>query len=289
VAKNLLRWYGDNSELLSLESEAQVPNILFFGGIGIEADTERALKAEFLEIKRTYGGHGQYPLKWNFSELKPKFTARNAGSLFDKVYKDQPNWRRRVLECVARHECWILISCLHCYGQSRESLKQTRPMLFGTVFGNSLMRFALLVKEQKPQSAEVVLDWPDGAKPDPFDDEFRSAYKDGCSATDRNVVYHAGKLSLLPFSESPLYSRTLFNPLLQLSDIVLGVTREFIQGVDRDSPPSDLFSIILPRLYGYPSRIGRGINFSPPRGSLANKVRTEIEKLVLGAVRGLQS
>ena len=279
MTTNLLRWYGDNSELLALESAVEIPNILFFGGICVTAEAERGLKKDFLAIKKAYGGNGQFPLKWNFAELKQRFASREAGALFDKIKTDQAEWRRRVLECVTRHDCWILVSCLHCYGQSRESLKATRSKLSGSVFGNNLMRFALLVKEVKPLSAEVVLDWPDGANPDPFDDEFRSAYNGGCSATAKTVKYHAGKLSLLPFSEAPLYSRTLFNPMLQLSDIVLGAIREFVQGVDRDSPKTDHFSIVLPKLRGYPDPVGFGINFSPPKGSLAQKVRLEIGKM----------
>ena len=143
------------------------------------------------------------------------------------------------------------------------------------------MRFGLHVQELRPKKAEVILDWPDKGISKPFDLEFASAYNKG-STCSKSATYKCGQLKKLGFSDHLLYSNMNHSTLLQLSDLVVGATREFIiYTLDQkgNSFGIECLKRIKHRFRGYPKYIyGRGINVSSGNPILVRKLKDSIKE-----------
>lgn len=154
------------------------------------------------------------------------------------------------------------MSCLQTYSIRRDVIKDLKQELSGYVFSNGLMRFAMCVKESRAAHAQVILDWPDKGDSKPFNREYASAFNTGKSGKD--VAYYSGPLKDIGFSDSIFYAKMNHTTLLQVADIILGATREFVECALEKKPIGiGAESIIKLRdcFLGGPNNVfGRGIN-----------------------------
>ena len=85
-----------------------------------------------------------------------------------------------------------------------------------------------------------------------------------------------------------LFSRMEDNPLLQFSDLVLGLTRELVD-FSLGKKPADSFGVqlgaqLIPKFRGFPGRIaGRGISVAPSNGDLSGRIMRALFELRKGA------
>ncbi|MEX0998423.1 MAG: DUF3800 domain-containing protein, partial [Thermodesulfobacteriota bacterium] len=247
----MLRWFADNSELNS-KWEAEIPDILVIGGIVINTKDEPAINNEVRLIKSNYHSCSDYPIKWNIRDLKKYFEGRGLMDLYDRLLESSNECRASLLKILKKYDVTIIVSALLCYGRKRKSLKDTKNDLTSMTFTNGLMRFALHVKDKKHENAEVVLDWPDKNLKTPFEEEYHTAYYSGSH-------FLSGPLINLGFSDSPLFSSMNENCLLQLSDLVVGASREFLK-FSMDSSKENTFGLscfkdIRPLFRGYPNNV----------------------------------
>lgn len=273
----MIRWFADNSELNS-KWESELPDILVIGGVAIDSNDELAITQEVQSLKSIYHSDTDYPLKWNLKDLKKHFEERNLLDLYNDLLTSSEVWRSSLLEILVKYKVTVIVSALLCYGRSRDSLKSSKDDLTSMTFTNALMRFGLHMKYKKNQNAEVVLDWPDKNLKTPFETEYHSAYYGG-------QEFLSGPLKELGFSDAPLFSSMNENCLLQLSDLVVGASREFLKftmdAKRKDSFGVSCFQEILPLFRGYPNDIiGYGLIISPSRSQFKRDIRAKLEEIM---------
>lgn len=275
-----MRWYADNSEL-SGNRGAPIPDILLFGGVAVPCASETALRASIERAKGEFG-ETRFPAKWNFKDLKRLYIEQGQSALYERLLDTSKDWRKAIFEAAAEHEFRIIIACIEAHAPERKSLKTTRDTLAGLVFNNGLMRFALHVQEhQVGEEAQVVLDWPDKALRDPFDNEYACAYARGL--TKNGISYHSGPLKNLGFLDSVSYTNMARSTLLQFADLVVGATRELVE-VALEKRTSGLGVELLQQhrshFRGHPTSIcGKGISVDGRR-KFESAVKEAVERLL---------
>lgn len=257
-----MRWYADDTDLRIITG-VHVPNIVLFGGIVVDKENEKLLR-EAIENAKSKFCHKRLPIKWNFKDLKQKYSKQNHAQSYNDILNNMLSVREEIFDAVSKIDFTIVIAMVRGYSQDKKILKDLKSELFQFVFSNSLMRYALYVQEKSPERAEVILDWPSESDSKPFDMEYASAYNNG--VTKDGIKYHSGVLEQLSFHDSIFYTRMPHSSLMQLSDMILGATREFIQcSLDDNSKGQgiNLLKKIAPKFRGYPNHVvGRGISIN---------------------------
>lgn len=254
-----MRWYADDSDLKTIQ-DLNFPNIVLFGGICIPYEQELALR-NAIETAKSQFGPARSPIKWNFRDLKRKYEQQNQRAVYDSFLENMHDVRKEVFNAASEFDIRIIVGLVEGYSSDKQVLKDAKADLARFVFTNSLMRVALHAQETGANRPEIILDWPDGGESKPYDIEYASAYNSG--KTTDGINYHSGTLNSLNFSDSPVYSRMPHNTLLQLADLVVGATREFIHhsiSEERKGHGVDLLKRLCHKFRGYPDHVvGRGI------------------------------
>jgi len=267
-----MQWYGDNSELNGIW-DSKIPDILLFGGFAIQGEEINKLKKLIEAHKRMYSRKADFPLKYNLRDLKRWYEIEGQTELYAVLLNESKNWRSDLLTDSLSIKYKIIVSCINFHSNKAEKIKSNKENVVRYAFSNALMRVALLVREST-SGCEVFLDWPDGRNHTPFTEEYRSAYYKGCCHTNPEIQYYSGALKYLGFSESIYFAKMEECSLLQFCDLILGVTRDFIDYClgrkDKDHFGVNLAKKLVPKYRGYPGRIiGHGIVVSPSGGDLS--------------------
>jgi hypothetical protein len=284
-----MQWYGDNSELNGI-SNAELPDILLFGGIAIRKDSISRLCEIIKRNKRRYSDDMFFPIKYNFRDLRSWFAQHGKVDLYHELQKSSREWRRSIIEESLECEYKIVVACVNIFGKTAKRIRQSKERVTRFCFADALMRVALLVREYNATTCDVILDWPEGNRYAPYTEEYRSAYISGCCHDYPLNRYYSGPLKNLGFSDSPFFTRMEDCSPLQFSDLVVGATREFVDFClgkrARDSFGVQLTSCLVPKFRGYPRRIvGRGISVSPPGGTLKEQLFKGMFQLRYGSFR----
>ena len=278
----MIRWIADNSELRGIW-EAEIPDILFFGGVVIDESAGKRLCSILKHIKSGYRRESDFPLKWNFLSLERYYRQYGLDESFATLKEDSIRWRSEIFRLASEVEFTIIMSIIKGHSRKREVLKNTRETLTRYAFSNALMRVGMHVREIAPGSAELLLDWPGEGQRGLFDDEYRSAFYRGQCA-DGQTGYYCGPLKGLGFSESALYSNMQECPLLQFSDLIVGALKEVVEvalGKKEDSLGLGLTRLVKDKFRGTPEGImGRGISIAPTSGDFYEQLMTRIPALL---------
>ena len=274
-----MRWYADNSELNGVRGST-IPDILLFGGIAVKREQESGLRGAIEAVKAKYG-HPRAPIKWNFKDLRPLYKRQGIESLYESLLKTSKAWREEIATASLAFDYRIVISVIEGHSIAKRTLAGVKPNLSRYGFSNGLMRFALHVQEERPDWAQIILDWPDKGDSKPFDLEYRSAYIEGRTG-ERHVTYHSGPLNALGFDDCAAYVNMHHSTLLQFADIVLGANRETIEcaiGKKKSGFGVDFCKAVRERYRGYPHHIiGRGISVASGRHDFRKDIKAYIDR-----------
>ena len=274
-----MRWYADNSELNGIRGST-VPDILLFGGVAIANGQELALREAIESVKAKYA-FTRAPVKWNFRDLKSSYLAHKRNAEYETLLRSSKEWRMEIAQAVQEFDFKIIIAIVESHSIARKTILGYKPDLARYAFNNGLMRFALHVAEQRPHSAQIILDWPDKGDSKPFDSEYSSAYNEG-RTSERNVAYNSGRLSKLNFDDSAAYVNMLHNTLLQFADLCLGATRELVEcalGKKSSGFGVDFCKTLATKYRGHPHNIfGRGISVASRQATTRSAIRDYIHK-----------
>lgn len=277
-----MKWYADNSELHGIK-DAGIPDILLFGGLIVSHADEVCLRQKVEEIKRKYSGYSRAPFKWNMKDLKSIYSANKMEAIYGSLIENSWEWRKDVFSCLAEIDCSILISCIEGYSSDRDVIKNKKEELSRFIFSNALMRFALHVSEAKPTHAQVILDWPEKANAKPFDVEYASAFSYG-QTHDKSVKYSSGRLCDLGFSDSVLFASMHHSTLLQVADLIVGATREFIECCLSKKEAGigvECLRLVKQNFRGAPEKIvGRGIVIPTGNNDLLMRVKKGVSEII---------
>lgn len=279
-----MKWFADNSELNGIK-EADIPDILMFGGVVIPPDIERDLRRDIEAVKGRYADP-RAPIKWNMRDLKALYKKHDLEELYRQLMDSSRQWRQELFDVLNQYDVTLLISCIEAYSPNRRTIKTTKEQLTGHSFSNGLMRFGLHVQEMQPSHAQVVLDWPDRGDSNPFDTEYAAAFNKGKTAGG-DVSYRCGALSELAFLDSATYTNMYYSTFLQVADLVVGATREVIEcalGKKQSGQGVDCLRLVRDRFRGAPNRIfGYGISVSSGNQDFRNAVRGSLNELLYPA------
>lgn len=284
IGADRVKWYADNSELNGIKG-AEIPDILLFGGLIVDHDTEQHIKSEVEEIKKRHA-HPRAPIKWNMKDLRELYKKQDMLPLYEKLMSTSRQWRSEIFEALSSTNCVLLVACIEGYSSKRTVLKERKDELSRYIFTNGLMRFGLHVRDSKPDAAQVVLDWPDKGISQPFDSEYASAYSHG-RTTDRHVTYQCGKLNGLHFADSVLFTNMPHNTMLQVADLIVGATREFIECCIGKKPGGqglDCLKLVRTQIRGAPDNVvGRGLVVPSGNTQFLGAVRKGVKGLLYAA------
>lgn len=220
-----LRWYADNSEVVGWRG-AQIQDVFLFGGVIVPESDEREIRNRIEAVKSKYGSR-RAPVKWNFKDLKSRYEQKGLKDLYTTLLNSSQEWRSEILHIAMASNAKIVTACIESYSLERKIIKLRKQSIAQYAFANSLQRTALHAKQAGATSCDVVLDWPDKADPHPFCSEYASAFNEG--KTIEGHPYHSGALSALGFSDTPMFQHMENSCLLQLSDLVVGAVREYVE------------------------------------------------------------
>lgn len=279
-----VKWYADNSELNGIK-DADIPDILLFGGVIIEADAEAGLQSAVEKIKKRLG-HPRAPVKWNMKDLRDLYKKQEQVALYEKLLASSREWRAELFNALAAADCTLLVACIEGYSQKRDILKRRKEDLTRYIFTNGLMRFGLHVRDAQPSQAQVVLDWPDKGISKPFDSEYAYAYRRG-KTSDGNVTYQCGRLSELGFSDSVMFTNMRHCQMLQIADLVVGASREFLEcclGKKQGGQGLDCLKTVRDKFRGAPGNVvGRGLVVPSGNTEFLSRVRRGVKEALYGA------
>ena len=274
-----MRWYADNSDLNSSRG-AEIPDLLLFGGILVSPEVERDLRKSVEEIK-AHHAHPRVPIKWNFKDLRSMYEKQGMAEMYEKMLAESKVWRSEIFENITQYDFKIILACVQSHSIERKKIKGKKLDLVRYVFSNGLMRVALHAKEIEAKQMQVILDWPEGGDPYPFNSEYSAAYNNG-TTREGNVSYHSGPLKDLEFMDSAVYANMKHSTLLQFADLVVGACRECIEvaiGGKESGLGVEVTKMISDKFRGYPENIyGKGISVASGDTKFRNNVKTFIEK-----------
>ncbi|GGX76889.1 hypothetical protein GCM10007160_00040 [Litchfieldella qijiaojingensis] len=274
-----MRWYADNSELNGVRGST-IPDILMFGGVVVNQNDEASLRQSIENVKAKYG-HPRAPVKWNFKDLRSLYKKQGLGTLYEGLLKTSKAWRSEIARESLAFDYRIVVSVIEGHSIVKKTLTGCKPNLVRYAFSNGLMRFALHVQDERPNYAQVILDWPDRGDSKPFDLEYRAAYNEGKTG-ERHVVYHSGPLNALGFDDCAAYVNMHHSTLLQFADMVLGANREVIECAIGKKPSGfgvDFCKEIRAKYRGYPASIvGRGISLASGRHDFRKEIRDFVDR-----------
>lgn len=279
-----MKWFADNSELNGIK-DAEIPDILMFGGIAVPANIEHELRSTIEAIKGKYA-NPRAPIKWNMRDLKTLYQRQGQESIQKALQESSRDWRQEIFSAIANFDVTLIVSCIEAYSSDRKKIKSSKAELTGHSFSNGLMRFGLHVQERKPDHAQVVLDWPDRGESKPFDSEYSSAFNRGVTSAG-NVNYRCGPLSTLRFLDSATYANMYHSTMLQAADLVVGAAREVVEcclGKKESGQGVDCARLVRDKFRGAPGRIfGYGLSVSSGNKGFSDAVRNNIGGLLYPA------
>ncbi|KKL98887.1 hypothetical protein LCGC14_1819920 [marine sediment metagenome] len=191
-------------------------------------------------------------------------------------------WRNEIFTKSLEIDYKVILACTERYN-SDKPLSKIKEQLTEICFAQSLMRVGMFAKHLPfKENFEVILDWPDGSNPKPFNREYFRAYNFGKSSS--GVNYFSGPLINLGFNDSLYFAKSTHSAVLQFADLVIGAAKDFILKSIHNHKYSlghDLTSIILPKYQGYPNKIIEyGMNFAPKKSDCYAKIQQEINNNV---------
>lgn len=275
----------DNSELHGIWG-AESADVLVIGGYAIPRDDVAPLLKKVQERKSHFGLDPHCPVKWNFRDLDRALIAHSLLGQKDILMGQSSEIRKDLLETLTGAGATIFTSVIHAYSNKKQVLGKTKDDLVSYSFGNLLMRAGLFCKEKAGgKRIDLLLDWPEANNPVPFVSEYHTGWRYGRSGPEgTEVKYECGSLMSLSFVPTAAFARMDFDPRLQLADLVVGATREFINfslgKLGEDAFGVQRFKSLMPHLYARNGRtLGAGITVSPTMDVLSTSVLDGLKKL----------
>jgi hypothetical protein len=267
-----MRWWADDADFYS-DSEIGTLDVFVFGGIAVREGHAAELIANVEAIKAKHG-HPRAPIKWNFKDAEKFYSGSDKRKeIYAQMSKTCPEWRAEIFDVLGTSGVTLIVTAIEAYSNDKDKILAVRANCAQHVFANALMRYGLHAQEVG-ENADVVIDWPAANERQPFNDEYQSAYSTG--KTCGGHKYRSGELYKLGFSDSVLFSTTQHSCMLQLADLVVGASRDFLRATllaKKYGPGFDMLKRIKDRFRGAPNKVSsHGLNVSTGNGAFREAV-----------------
>ncbi len=273
----MYKWYTDDSALKKNYGDSKRP-VFLYGGILISRSDEIEINLMMKRIKSQYTS-AEMPIKYNIKDVEEVYQRFEKESEFEVLKNQSVVWRKQIIEESLRFNYTIFISCIENFQADKKEQKEIKQNLSSFLFSNALMRVGIFANSNNLEHIQVVLDWPESNDSRPFDKEYFYGYNRGVNSNSQN--YFCGPLNAIGFEQNLFYARCNHSNLLQLTDIILGATRDWLetelQGRDY-SIGKELSQLFISKFYNYPDILNYGINISANNASFKKEVKLIIDK-----------
>ncbi len=220
----MTKLYLDHTEF-KVDADSSAKDTIVLGGLLIGHEEEKMLTSILREIKSRYF-NPDLPLKFNMKDLKKKYEEHNLLSEFESFTRDSSKWRKELFERSLELDYTIIISVIKQYQPNKKDTAINKYDLIGYAFNNVLMRAAIEVQSRKIDFAQVIVDWPDGNNPKPYNNEYYYAFWRG--KTPAGQDYFSGTLKSIGFHDTVLFATMNHSNMLQFADLLVGSIRDFL-------------------------------------------------------------
>lgn len=219
-------YFGDDSSLAS-DHSLRHDDVFLLGGFYIQAGRLQTLERRVREIKEAHGGRVDLPVKWNFADLRVLYDRAGATNVYRRIALELGDLRREVLGLLVEFQATVLLAAVK--GYTSKNL-QSRRKYHGWALANILQRLGFdcgRAVVQDHVNFIVHLDWPgDEIKKSHFD-IFHAGYYAGSQPSGER--YQCGPLNEKGFIPCLSYGSMDHDPMLQLADMTVGVSADFIK------------------------------------------------------------
>lgn len=273
----------DLSELTAVWG-AEVPDVFVTCAIAIpDANLSRLLE-EVRQTKSQITGTPDHPVKWNMRDIRRALKIHGLTCEESRILGFSDELRGGLLRLLPRSNARLFLSCVLAYSNDKRVLRRTREDLLIFSFANLLMRAGLYKKDLGVEiGVQVLLDWPEKRDPMPFVTEYVAAWRDGSDTAGQ--TYFCGPLRDLKFAPGLHFAVTDTEPILQLTDLVVGAFRSFLEFAMSKRPQTDFgveaFARILPCIHRNQlgAIVGYGIAVSPRESGLCSLIEKGLSAL----------
>ncbi len=265
------KFYLDHTEF-KVDTESSVKDTIVMGGLLIRAEEEMKLTSIIREIKSRYF-NPDLPLKFNMRDLRKKYEEHNLVAEFESFMRDSAKWRKELFERSLEIDYTIIISVIKHYQPDKKEKVIDKHDIIGYAFNNVLMRTALEVKEMKSDFAQVIVDWPDGNNPKPYNNEYYYAFWRGKTPTGQD--YYSGTLKSVGFHDTVLFASMNHSNMLQFADLLIGSMRDFLSCSLEEREYAigkELTEIVLKKVRGFPKKMTYGLSISSGNHDLKSRI-----------------
>lgn len=208
-----------------------------FGGFVVSQTSLRFAEQIIDSTKNAYQIPLNLPLKWNLRDKKSEYIAAIGEESFIAILAQFDEIRMSIFSQFAQVDAKVLVSF------NRYILQTHYQMGSKITFENLLQRFGLILQSNPNDTVNLVAVDRDNARINLLCEVYDDAYRMGTG-------FHSGPLSSysIPYLS---FSLSVFNPLLQLADLLLGCTSYFVRSALTGTPNrtefAEMFELILPK------------------------------------------
>ena len=223
--------FFDDTEV-SVDSEDSNPDIYIFGGYLIPSNQIYALLTEIQKIKASFGLPVWMPIKWNIKDSGISSFIKDYYHLLDERHLDialtySDEIRSELLKVLSQFNIKVFISGRY----DRHHKEATSKDYSHWAFENLLQRVGIFAQNNKydleiEKPVQLIIDWP---KPDDktLFNHYFCGYHFG-NGREYKSSYLSGPLKIYGFVESISVSSTIHNSYLQIADLVVGCSKDFL-------------------------------------------------------------
>ncbi len=214
-------FFMDNSEFTRRYLGVLFPTDYFvLGGYLASTREMKTIEDGVKEIKENYEIPVNLPIKWNLKDIRKIYQSSEKLDIYKKIMDYSDEIRLSMVSLLNRINCKLIMSAKPAYK------KEFRRKAYEWAFINILQRLGYAAYEEI-QSADypsisIIMDWPEAQ-----DRSFFRTYSNAYYLGEPN--FDCGDLKALNFNVNLAVSTTINSPHLQLADICVGITKEFIR------------------------------------------------------------
>lgn len=190
------------------------------GGFLCSSEDAKTLEKEIKEIKNKFGLSEEMPIKWNIRDLEKEYKRLNQLK-FNELLKKSDEIRLLLINSISKTDSEIIMSATRAYN------REWRKDACHWAFENILQRLGLILQVQDNHQniypkISVYMDWPD-SNDKSFFDTYSNAYY------NKEPRFLSGPLKDLGINVNLGVGSTIHSPHLQIADICVGITKDFIK------------------------------------------------------------
>jgi hypothetical protein len=214
--------YGDNSEFVS--TSLRKHDVFCVGGFLTPLDEVKKIEKVVDNIKLSHEIPLDLPLKWNMKDekLKRLYKTRSKENEWKNLIRKSKEWREDLLKELSSLKFEIIVS-----GARKLGVTPKREVC-SILFTNLLQRYSLELKNNPDVGPHfLVFDWEDEIR-DAYCEIFSDAYHKGSGP--KGERFFSGQIKELGYALPYLsFSVCIYNPLLQVADIIIGCYTSFFE------------------------------------------------------------